>query len=62
MAREPVQELGWRRVEPQQAASGSTTLLVVGAVGVRGNPASDCQVAAYRVPIRGAVVVVVAGW
>jgi hypothetical protein len=36
------------------------TLLVVGTAGVRARP-SQCQIAAYRIPATGAVVVVV-GW
>ena len=36
------------------------TVLVVGTRGVRDDLTSSCQVAAYRVPARGAVVVVVA--
>jgi hypothetical protein len=35
-------------------------LLVVGTAGVRSKP-TQCQIAAYRVPVEGAVVVVV-GW
>ncbi len=54
--------VGWQRVEA--AADGAVidprTLLVVGTAGVGPRP-SACQIAAYRVPPRGAVVVVV-GW
>lgn len=53
---------GWHRV--QAAGDGPVTdprtLLVVGTAGVRSKP-TQCQIAAYRVPIDGAVVVVV-GW
>jgi hypothetical protein len=53
---------GWSRVP--SAGDGPVTdprtLLVVGTAGVRPR-ASRCQVAAYRVPANGAVVVVV-GW
>ena len=53
---------GWHRIAP--AGDGSVvdprTLLVVGTAGVAPRP-SSCQIAAYRIPPRGAVVVVV-GW
>jgi hypothetical protein len=53
---------GWHRVTP--AGDGSVThprtLLVVGTTGVAPKPA-QCQIAAYRVPAHGAVVVIV-GW
>lgn len=53
---------GWHRV--RAAGDGPVTdprtLLVVGTVGVRSKP-TRCQIAAYRVPADGAVVVVV-GW
>jgi hypothetical protein len=53
---------GWHRVA--SAGDGPVTdprtLLVVGTVGARPKP-TQCQIAAYRVPHRGAVVVVV-GW
>jgi hypothetical protein len=53
---------GWQRVQP--AGDGPVvdprTLLVVGTAGVRPR-ASQCQIAAYRIPPGGAVVVVV-GW
>jgi len=52
---------GWHRVQPVQGAVDPRTLLVVGTPGVRWNLASSCQIAAYRVPATGAVVVVV-GW
>jgi hypothetical protein len=52
----------WHRIEP--ASGGSVTdpqtLLVVGTAGVR-PLASNCEIAAYRLPPAGAVVVVV-GW
>jgi hypothetical protein len=52
----------WQRIEP--ASGGSVTdpqtLLVVGTPGVR-PLASSCEIAAYRLPPAGAVVVVV-GW
>ena len=51
---------GWHRV--QAAGDGPVTdprtLLVVGTAGVRSKP-THCQIAAYRVTIDGAVVVVV---
>ncbi len=54
--------LGWQRIEA--ASDGSVTdprtLVVVGTTGVRPR-ASVCQIAAYRLPPTGAVVVVV-GW
>jgi len=54
--------LGWSRV--QAASDGPVTdprtLLVVGTAGVRAK-ATQCQIAAYRVPADGAVVVVL-GW
>lgn len=54
--------LGWSRV--QAASDGPVTdprtLLVVGTVGVRAK-LTQCQIAAYRIPADGAVVVVV-GW
>jgi hypothetical protein len=54
--------LGWSRV--QTASDGPVTdprtLLVVGTAGVRAKQ-TQCQIAAYRVPADGAVVVVV-GW
>ena len=55
----------WRRIEP--ASGGSVTdpqtLLVVGTAGVRplASLASNCEIAKYRLPPAGAVVVVV-GW
>ena len=53
---------GWHRVA--SAGDGPVTdprtLLVVGTVGARPKP-TQCQIAAYRVPPKGAVVVVV-GW
>ena len=53
---------GWQRV--QSAGDGPVvdprTLLVVGTAGVRPKQ-SQCQVAAYRIPAGGAVIVVV-GW
>jgi len=53
---------GWHRV--RAAGDGPVTdprtLLVVGTAGVRAKP-MQCQIAAYRVPIDGAVIVVV-GW
>jgi hypothetical protein len=52
----------WHRVAPAPdgAVSDPRTLLVVGSVGVRAR-LSQCQIAAYRIPPAGAVVVVV-GW
>jgi hypothetical protein len=52
----------WRTVEPtsDRPVTDPRTLLVVGTDGVRAKR-SQCQIAAYRVPARGAVVVVV-GW
>jgi len=53
---------GWRRVT--SAGDGPVTdprtLVVVGTAGARPKP-TQCQIAAYRVPTRGAVVVVL-GW
>jgi hypothetical protein len=53
---------GWHRVA--SAGDGPVTdprtLLVVGTFGARAKP-TQCQIAAYRVPAHGAVVVVV-GW
>jgi len=53
---------GWQRI--QAAGDGPVvdprTLLVVGTAGVRAKQ-SQCQIAAYRVPSGGAVIVVV-GW
>lgn len=53
---------GWSKVVPAREATSADprTLLVIGTDGVRATQ-SDCQVAAYRVPSDGAVVVVV-GW
>lgn len=54
--------MGWQRVT--SAGDGPVTdprtLLVVGTGGVRPSP-TQCQIAAYRVPATGAVVVIV-GW
>jgi hypothetical protein len=52
---------GWSKVVPAaDARAEPRTLLVIGTDGVRAVE-SDCQVAAYRVPADGAVVVVI-GW
>lgn len=53
---------GWQRVHAANPGSvvDPRTLLVVGTAGVRPR-ASRCQIAAYRVPGAGALVVVV-GW
>jgi hypothetical protein len=52
---------GWHVVAPATSAvTDPDTLLVVGTAGVRAKQ-SRCQIMAYRVPARGAVVVVV-GW
>ena len=53
---------GWHRVASADDSSVTDprTLLVAGTAGAKPNP-THCQVAAYRVPLRGAVVVVV-GW
>jgi hypothetical protein len=53
---------GWSRVTAARDAPviDPRTLLVVGTAGVRAKP-SQCQIAAYRVPPTGAVVVIV-GW
>jgi hypothetical protein len=53
---------GWHRVPAASAGpvTDPRTLLVVGTVGVRPR-LSQCQIAAYRIPATGAVVVVV-GW
>jgi hypothetical protein len=52
----------WLRVTPagDGRVTDPRTLLVVGTTGVRAR-ATQCQIAAYRVPARGAVVVI-AGW
>ena len=52
----------WHLVEsaPDRPVIDPRTLLVVGTDGVQAKP-SQCQIAAYRVPAHGAVVVVV-GW
>jgi len=54
---------GWRRIPPASnppAVRDPRTLLVVGTAGVRPG-SSRCQIDAYRIPDRGAAVVVV-GW
>lgn len=53
---------GWSKVAPSRETTigDPRTLLVIGTNGVRAIQ-SDCQVAAYRVPADGAVVVVI-GW
>lgn len=53
---------GWARIDraAEPAASDPRTLLVVGTKGVK-PIATPCQVASYRVPADGAVVVVI-GW
>ena len=55
---------GWDRVETEPAGDSGVvdprTLIVVGTAGVRPR-SSQCQIAAYRIPSAGAVVVVV-GW
>jgi len=53
---------GWQRVHAARPGSVTDprTLLVVGTTGSRPK-ASGCQIASYRVPVDGAVVVVV-GW
>lgn len=53
---------GWRRVPAALAGpvTDPRTLLVVGTAGVRPR-LSQCQIAAYLIPVTGAVVVVV-GW
>ena len=53
---------GWSKVSPPREATinDPRTLLVIGTDGVRAMQ-SDCQVASYRVPSDGAVVVVI-GW
>jgi hypothetical protein len=53
---------GWHVVAPAgTSVTDPKTLLVVGTEGVRPKTASQCEIAAYHVPARGAVVVVV-GW
>ena len=53
---------GWRQLEPTPSSiTDPRTLLVVGTAGAGWNLKSVCQVAAYRVPAAGAVVVIV-GW
>ena len=53
---------GWSRLQaaPDGPVTDPRTLLVVGTPGVRAKQ-SQCQIAAYRIPTNGAVVVVV-GW
>jgi hypothetical protein len=53
---------GWHRVTPagDGPVTDPRTLLVVGTTGVAPKP-TQCQIAAYRVPAYGAVVVIV-GW
>jgi hypothetical protein len=51
---------GWLRVAAAGDFPDPRTLLVVGTTGVIPTP-TQCQIAAYRVPAHGAVVVVV-GW
>lgn len=52
---------GWSKVAPpRETVSDPKTLLVIGTDGVRAMQ-TDCQVASYRVPADGAVVVVI-GW
>ncbi len=51
---------GWHRVASTNDLPDPRTLLVVGTAGVV-PMATECQIAAYRVPTHGAVVVVV-GW
>ena len=53
---------GWEKVAPARASaiSDPQTLLVIGTDGVRATD-SECQVSSYRVPLTGAVVVVI-GW
>jgi hypothetical protein len=52
---------GWSKVDRAPSAiTDPRTLLVVGTKGARATD-SDCQVATYRVPVDGAVVVVI-GW
>jgi hypothetical protein len=53
---------GWKRVRATPSGVvDPRTLLVVGTSGVAPNVMSQCQIAAYRLGVRGAVVVVV-GW
>jgi hypothetical protein len=51
---------GWQRVPaaPAGPVTDPITVLVVGTAGVRPRP-SQCQIAAYRIPPAGAVVVIV---
>ena len=53
---------GWHRVAPagDGPVTDPRTLLVVGTAGARPKP-TQCEIAAYRVPARGALVVLV-GW
>lgn len=53
---------GWAKVVPARSSTldDPRTLLVIGTDGVKAVD-SDCQVASYRVPADGAVVVVI-GW
>jgi hypothetical protein len=50
----------WHVVKPVQAVDDPRTLLVIGTAGAAAK-SSRCEIASYRVPARGAVVVVV-GW
>ena len=53
---------GWHRLDPTPSSIvDPRTLLVVGTAGVRWDLTSACQIASYKVPAAGAVVVVV-GW
>jgi hypothetical protein len=51
----------WHSIRPMGdgAVVDPRTVLVVGTKGVAPSPTSVCQIAAYRVPVEGAVVVVV---
>jgi hypothetical protein len=53
---------GWQQIASagDGAVTDPRTLMVVGTAGVRPTP-TQCQIAAYRVPANGAVVVIV-GW
>jgi hypothetical protein len=54
--------VGWHRVPAAPSSiTDPKTLLVVGTTGVGWNLNSICQIASYRVPATGAVVVIV-GW
>ena len=53
---------GWHRLDPTPSSiTDPRTFLVVGTKGVSWDLTSACQIEAYRIPVDGAVVVVL-GW